>query len=456
LAVLLIAAVAGRVQEQAILVIVISPQMSRVFPPAALVVFAYGSGVVLLLGGVKLYRAALFPILLLWLVNPIPHEFNLLVDLPLQHASAHIARAFAMKLGHTLTPDHLRLMFTPDFGMFIAPGCNGIRGSVTMGFIALIAGYVYRFRWSTTALVALGAILLGYLFNFLRLCLLVLYYVVALHFPSLQDKAEGADYVIGAALFLLATLMLFAVIHRLRDAGDSANSEGAVVSADEVPQQVSQSFGYARLAAMGVVALFGFVGLARANAANRLPTAGLKVEQFPHSFGDYALARTWNESLPAGPIVYVWAQYAKTDGGTPVAIGVSPVLGWHDPIICHSVRGENPVWQGELAVETANSAEVEFSSAFYNDGVSQYLEASTECTGKSCGEFATNRTHFGFVYDRPQPKSLLGGDAMRPTRILLRVETINMAIPADTARLQLSQDVREFLAHVRLEDLTGQ
>src|ERR1039458_6785708 len=101
--------------------------------------------------------------------------------------------------------------------MFIAPGCNGIRGSITMGFIALIAGYVYRFRWYANALVVLGAILLAYVFNLARLCMLVLYYIVALHFPSLQDKAENADYVIGAALFLVATLLLFTVIHRLRD-----------------------------------------------------------------------------------------------------------------------------------------------------------------------------------------------------------------------------------------------
>jgi len=93
--------------------------------------------------------------------------------------------------------------------MFIAPGCNGIRGSVTMGFIALIAGYLYRFRWYANALVVIGAILLGYIFNLVRLCLLVLYYVAALHLTSLQNKAEGADYLIGGVLFLVATLLLF-------------------------------------------------------------------------------------------------------------------------------------------------------------------------------------------------------------------------------------------------------
>ena len=83
---------------------------------------------------------------LTWFVNPVPHFFTLHIDLPLQHASSLIARGFAHALGQKFTPDQLRLMFTPDFGMFIAPGCNGIRGAITMGFIALIAGYLYKFK----------------------------------------------------------------------------------------------------------------------------------------------------------------------------------------------------------------------------------------------------------------------------------------------------------------------
>src|ERR1035437_3115694 len=226
---LLITIAVTLVQQRAILIMVVSPQWPTSLLQPSLVLLAYGSGVVLLLGGVRLYRAALFPILLLWFANPIPSRFGLLVDMPLQHASAHVGRAFGMHLGHVLTPDHLRLMFTPAFGMFIAPGCDGIRGSVTMGFVALIAEYIYRFRWYANALVVLGAILLAYVFNLARLCLLVLYYMIALHFTALQNKAEGADYLIGAVLFLLATVLLFAVIHRLRDARHPNSLEAAVV-----------------------------------------------------------------------------------------------------------------------------------------------------------------------------------------------------------------------------------
>jgi exosortase J len=454
---LLITFVVVQFQQRAILILVISPHWYTYLPPPSVILFAYGSGVVLLLGGVQLYRVALFPILLLLFANPIPHVFSTLVDLPLQHASAHITRAFAMHLGQPLTPDHLRLMFTPDFGMFIAPGCNGIRGSVTMGFIALIAGYVYQFRWYSNALVVTGAILLGYVFNLARLCLLVLYYLVALHFTSLQDKAENADYLIGATLFLLATLILFAVIHRLRGVKIPSGFESATGSErGNLPERKANAL-YAQLAAMGVIVLLGCGGLARANAATNPYTVtltGTAAEQFPPRLGDYTLTRSWTETQLAGSVVYVWAEYTPTDGGTPITLGISPVLAWHDPLICHFARGDDPLWHGQLAMATADFATASFSSAFYNDGVTEYLEAATICSGAVCGEFASERTHFGLLYTRLDSISLLHDAPMRPIPVLLRAEMEDTTMPADVARKQLTGSLRAFLASVRLDELT--
>jgi len=451
---LMMAMTAAQFHQRAILILVVTPTWSTVLPPPSLVMLAYGAGLVLLLGGVRLLRAALFPVLLLWFVNPIPHVFSLWVDLPLQYASASIARSFAMHLGHTLTPDHLRLMFTPEFGMFIAPGCNGIRGSVAMGFVALIVGYVYRFRWFTNGVVVMGAILLGYVFNLLRLCTLVLYYVVALHFPSLQDKAEKADYVIGAALFFLATLILFGVILRLRDGRNPKLVEAAVAAEDAgLPERTSRGSQFGRLAAIGAMALFGWVGLARAETDRPVKITDTSA-QFPQRLGNYELVRSWNESVLGGQVVYLWGQYAPVGGGPPVAIGVSPLLGWHDPLTCHFIRGEHPLWQGQLTFPTAGAVPVSFSSAFYADGVTQHIEASTECNGASCGEFATNRTHFGLIFTRIDAGSLLTQRPQRPIPVLLRAETIDIAVPADAAREQLAGELRDFLAAVRVSDLT--
>ncbi|WP_433969610.1 exosortase J [Tunturiibacter gelidiferens] len=394
----------------------------------------------------------------MWFVNPIPHIFNVFVDLPLQRASAHVARAFAIALGQPLSPDQLRLMFTPEFGMFIAPGCNGIRGAVTMGFIALIAGYVYRFRWYAHAAVVAGAVLLGYVFNFARLCILVLYYLVALRIPSLRSKAEMGDYVIGACLFLLGTFLLFYVVRRLSESPGQIkppaltllHSEGAVTG---------RSF-YLRFFGMLALVLWSCVGVARAYVSTHSGSAAAQRRadekapgQFPERIGSYTLARAWNENLFTGPLIYHWAEYAPTDGGAHVSIGVSPVMGSHDTLICHSARGEDPIWRDQLSMPTAKGA-VGFSGSFFTDGATQYLEATTICNSGSCGEYSSDRTHFGFVYSKPTSQSLLSQQTQRPIPILLKVETIDTTLPVEVARQQLTTDLRSFLGSVDLDGLT--
>jgi exosortase J len=459
LVILIVTAVVVHVRDQSILVFVLSPQWSIFVPPHSLVFFAYGAGVVLLFGGTRLFKASLFPLVLLWFVNPIPHIFNVFVDLPLQRASAHVARGFAMALGQPLSPDQLRLMFTPEFGMFIAPGCNGIRGAVTMGFIALIAGYVYRFRWYAHAAVVAGAVLLGYVFNFARLCILVLYYLVALHFTSLQDKAEMGDYIIGACLFLLGTFLLIYVVRRLSE------SPGQIKPpAMNLPASANPTIGSSvqlRFAAMLVLVLFSCYGVATAyvhthtgSIAAQMKTDENAPGQFPAHIGAYTLSRSWNENLITGGLIFHWAQYVPADGGTPISLGVSPLLGSHDTLICHSARGEDPLWRDQLTLPTAGNVPVNFSGSFFNDGATQYLEATTICNGGSCGEYASDRAHFGFVYSKPTAHALFSQDPQRPIPILLKAETIDTTLPPDVARQQMIAAVRSFLSSVDLDGLT--
>jgi len=459
LVILAVTAVVVHLREQSILVFVLSPQWSIYIPPHSLVFFAYGAGVVLLFGGTRLFRAALFPLILLWFVNPIPHIFNVFVDLPLQRASAHVARAFAIALGQPLSPDQLRLMFTPDFGMFIAPGCNGIRGAVTMGLIALIAGYIYRFRWYAHVAVVAGAVLLGYVFNFARLCILVLYYLVALRITWLRSRAEMGDYIIGACLFLLGTFLLFYVVRRLSESPGQIKPP-AMSSATLAGSGTEHSFRL-RFAAMLVLVLFSCYGVASAyvHAHSSSYAAQMKADdkalgQFPARIGSYTLSRSWNEDLFSGPLIFHWAQYVPDGGGTPVSVGVSPVLGSHDTLICHSARGEDPLWRDQITLPTAGNIPIDFSGSFFNDGATQYLEATTICNGGSCGEYSSDRAHFGFVYSKPTANSLFTQDPQRPIPILIKAETIDTTLPPEVARQQMIAAVRSFLVSVDLDGLT--
>lgn len=443
LALIVANAVLGWIQLHSVLLLVLSTRWTTVLPPVSLPLVLCGAGVVLMFGGTRLFRAALFPICFLWFANPVPRAFSVVIDMPLQTLSAHIARSLAIHLGQPLTPDHLRLMFTPEFGMFIAPGCNGIRGSITMALIAVVAGYIYRFRWYTNAAVVAGAVLLGYLFNLFRLSVLVLYYILALHVPTLQDKAETADYIIGGSLFLLASSLLFTLIHRLRDA-----KPVEVPISEERPQLSPMPL--APVITLGITACLAAAAFASSLSSH---TAFIRsaAERFPSALGPYTLVRTWDETLETGVVVYQWAEYAMSNG-TPVAIGISPELGWHDPLICHTIRGEHPVEQGPMLLQTAEGS-VNFNSAQYFDGETHVLEASTQCAGGSCDEFATARTHFGLIYTRLDRDSLFENPA-RSLPVVVRAELPNDRISAKGARMQLSASVMSFINAINLAELT--
>jgi exosortase J len=105
-------------------------------------------------------------------------------------------------------------------------------------------------------------------------------------------------------------------------------------------------------------------------------------------------------------------------------------------------------------VATASDDPVSFTSALYADGVTQHIEASTICSGKTCGEFTTERKHLGFIYSRPDARSLVDQTGEKPIRVLVRIETTDMSLPTDVARRQLIEELRLFLGSVKLDDLT--
>jgi len=174
-------------------------------------------------------------------------------------------------------------------------------------------------------------------------------------------------------------------------------------------------------------------------------------ERFPRTLGAYTLVRTWEETVDTGEVVYQWAEYAPSKG-TPVAIGISPALTWHDPIICHAVRGEHPLWQGPLESRSA-ARPVSFNAGFYSDGVTQELEASTQCSGGVCNEFATPRTHFGFIYTPLDSRTLLRGSA-QSLPVLVKAEAPVSGAKTDTVRRELAGSIRDFVAAANLQDLT--
>lgn len=450
-AVLAVSAALMFLRDQTLFIITINKDWLLQIPPLPLVAVVYAAGMVLLLGGKRLLRAAWFPVLLMWAVIPVPQTFSRYIDLPLQHAAASVARAFAHALGQQLTQDKLRLMFTPEFGMFIAPGCNGIRGAITLGLAAIVVAYLYRFRWFVFAPVVAGAVLLGYLFNFLRLCLLVIYYKLALGHVWWQNHARQADLVIGGCLFVLALVIFFAVAERLRQ-----DPEDVLAQSPAPPPPPRRATPYlARVAAvLALSAIFGAEAIHAlrrdaAYEASRPTPAGL-----PQQIGNYTLIRTWTDTTLERTLVYIWGEYAAPGSSLHVSLGISPQLGVHDAEVCHIARGEDPTWHGQI-VASSPGGEIDLTSATYNNGVTQRLEASTVCDAGACRQYSETSQHVTLVYAHPHREIPMQSDLTRPVPVLLKVESLDVLSPTSVVEPRLAGAVKTFLSQANLVRITA-
>ena len=441
------------VHDRMLLVITVNKNWHLQVPPLPLVAVVYVTGMVMLFGGMKLLRAAWFPVLFVWAVIPVPQTFSRAVDLPLQHISATVARAFAHALGEPLTQDKLRLMFTPEFGMFIAPGCNGIRGAITLGMAAVVVGYLYRFRWYVFAPVLAGAVLLGYLFNFLRLCLLVIYYKIAVPYPWLHHHAKRADYLIGACLFMGALGLFFTVANKLRRDLPEERTSREIFPADAKP--VPAGAYLAKVAAVLVLSvIFGFDAVKTHYMEEKALGRPVVLTPMPQAIGDFTLVRTWNDTLMGGTIVYTWGEYVEGSGGAHISLGISPVFDVHAVEVCHIARGEDPTWHGQITA-LSPAGQVDLTAASYNDGNIQWLEASSVCDNGMCKQFSHTTEHVTMVFSYPHKGLPMHEDRSRSVPILLRLETHDTNSPVTTVVPELAQIVARFLKNADLLKLTA-
>jgi exosortase J len=343
--------------------------------PDGVVITLYAAAFLLMLGGKRVFMRALPAVLLLLLVNPVPNVFSLL-DLPLQHYSADLARHFAILIGARPDGAQLQLMFTPDFGMFIAPGCDGIRGAVTMAYLALFASFWRELSIPLRLLAGFSGLVLGYLFNFVRLCLLVIYYKIGESIPSIQPHGAMVDYVIGGTLFFLASIAFWRIFF-------SDRAQAAVVANEPVPKSTRFTHGRTTivvfLAVSAVVAVANLRAFASEVRAGRLSKISRPPEaQLPASVGTYRLVTTWDEYLVEGFKAYRWGRYTNGRPGDDVLLGLWVAGNDHNPADCHIVRGEQ-LEPGSNIVHHTSEGTTVYSTFTYDDGLNRVFAASTIC-----------------------------------------------------------------------------
>jgi exosortase J len=421
--------------------------------------YLFGSGIVLLFGGFRVWRRAWFPLALLLCSQPVPYFALIHGDLPLQNISAHIARSFAAAIGFPPSnKELLRLMFTPDFGMFIAPGCDGVRGALTLGYIGLVTGYLKRvsiFRWISYVC---GGVFLGYLFNLIRLCALVLYYRMSLGHLKLEHFAKWADYIIGGCLFLIASLLFVWVVSReeeLRSESTGMSREPGELSASE------RRLFYWRAAAFAIPVLLFLVPGINALRTHRRSFAA-KVREgiitraqldalMPKQLGSYTLNRAWQETVN-GRIEVESGAYT---GRSPdeATLGAWLPSRSHNMHVSWMARGLDPVLRRDRTFVTAQGRPVEFDTAFYSDGIVDSIAGNVFCSPFECrASPIISPTHLAMWFT-PDPPDF-DSPGKRAVPLFFWIERPHTADPA--IHEELTAEARQFLAGVDFGDFSRQ
>jgi len=420
--------------------------------PLTLPVYLYGSGVVLLFAGTRVWRKAWFPLGLLLLSQPVPVLTSRMIDIPLQELSARVARAFATLIHFAPTTPQLRLMFSPDFGMFIAPGCDGIRGAVTLGYLALVLGYLKRVSLRRWAAYVIGGVLLGYLFNFIRLCVLVVYYRIALGHPALEGVAKQADYAIGSCLFLIA-ILIFIWLASLK-AEEPAPTDFVPTRQQPAAPLRNLLFKYAAFSVvlLAVLVLPSSALRARQSGPDSALSSTASLARFPKQIGQFALTRTWYEQSGGQTLVESGAYSASGSDEIILAIWVAPFVYYHDANSCWLARGLKPELVTSLPFVTAQGKSVDLSTGFYNDGVTDSIVVSVVCTPGSCSQSqqVASKSRFSFFVLKPQIGDLTGG-AAHPVPIMIRIDHLqsdqpHSGAPKAATQSALTAAAQKFLA----------
>ena len=425
-------------------------QRMRLLHPG-MALFAYGAGAVLWFGGMPLLRKAIAPLCLLLLIDPVPHWFNTVLDLPLQLLSANTARAFAHLIGLQPTGVQLQMMFTPTFGMFIVPGCNGVRGAVTFGYLALIFGYIKHLPARVLALFTVSAVLVGYLFNLLRLCVLVLYYRAGVSFAAIRPYGTQADYVIGVMLFLTATLGTgFAITYYAHRHGlDAPEAESeAAFAAPRLPV-------LRRALALGAMALLFFLPQSRsvASSFHKPLTAADALAAYPGTVGAWTLTHTWEERDGQGALMFVFGDYERAQTGEHLEFGVYLASEDHYVFLSKLTQGIKPESQSSFDATTANGRPAHFVTSFYREDAVLTLDAEASCRDGLCeGNVAGEGNRVGML--RPRLADLLVAPVGRRVPILLRRRwQAGAPTPEPVLEREFDASAREFLGGLNLQPL---
>jgi len=118
------------------------------------IIFAWMAAFVLCYG-VESFRAAIYPLSCLFLMIPLPPSWMDQIAAGFQHGSAAVSYKI-LRLSGIPVFRHGMVFSLPGLDFEVAPECSGIRSSLALMTVAIVAAYVYlRSGWARLALILL-------------------------------------------------------------------------------------------------------------------------------------------------------------------------------------------------------------------------------------------------------------------------------------------------------------
>lgn len=314
-----------------------------------------------------------------------------------------------------------------------------------------------RISACSSILTSLGALLLGYALNLLRLCVLVVYYRVGVSFPSIQKLGADVDYAIGCTLFLFAALGLGLLIRSLEPstvAGiQKAKQRPGVERSGSSAGVRRQRYAVAARALCFLALTFAFiVPELRSSAWSPAlrPNEQEVLSSFPATVGPYRLTRTWAEHDSNGMIVLAMAEYFTSleTGDTAKSFTFGLWVGSAHHLVADSkfIQGIQAQWTGSFDATAQQALPVHFVTSFYDDGISRQYDSESTCSQTGCSGHLSMFSHKGFFFAAPGLSNLIFTSLGNSLPILLRREWLDSdPTPSADLRAQFEADAHTFM-----------
>jgi exosortase len=162
-------------------------------------------GAVFTLGGTPFLRKLMFPLLLLFLMVPIPTVIYNEITFPLQILASQLAAGALGLIGIPVLREG-NILEVPNGHLSVVEACSGIRSLLSLTFLSLVYGYFFEKKTWIRATLFLATIPVAILANGSRVTVTGILYEVR------PDLAEGFFHEsTGLVIFFVAAVILFAL-----------------------------------------------------------------------------------------------------------------------------------------------------------------------------------------------------------------------------------------------------